>query len=108
MVFQFITSKYDMNSSGCVGGICPQLEIKLIDVPEMNNFSTDANQKGENIPRGEICVRGNSVFPGYYKDEQKTKEVIDDKGWLHSGYIVVYFYQMDLSRSLIELKIYLR
>ncbi|KAL4469388.1 hypothetical protein ABPG74_004641 [Tetrahymena malaccensis] len=83
--FQFCTSKYDMNSSGYVGGVGPQLEMKLIDVPEMNYFSTDKNEKGENIPRGEICVRGNSLFPGYYKDEEKTKEAIDNQGWLHSG-----------------------
>ncbi|KAL4469391.1 hypothetical protein ABPG74_004644 [Tetrahymena malaccensis] len=85
MGLQFMTSKNDKESCGYVGGVCPQLEMKLIDVPEMNYFSTDKNENGQNVPRGEICVRGSSVFAGYYKDEEKTKEAIDDEGWLHSG-----------------------
>lgn len=85
MGLEFFTSKSDIASSGTVGGISPQLEMKLIDVPEMNYFSTDKGEKGENIPRGEICVRGNSLFSGYYKDEEKTKEAIDHDGWLRSG-----------------------
>lgn len=65
--------------------------MKLLDVPEMNYFSTDKNEKGENVPRGEICVRGSSIFAGYYKEEEKTLEALDKEGWLHSGDIVLIY-----------------
>ena len=34
---------------------------------------------------GEILTRHGGVFKGYFKDEQSTREVIDEEGWLHTG-----------------------
>jgi long-chain acyl-CoA synthetase len=48
--------------SGHVGGILPSLEMKLVDVPEMDYFSTDKDEFGNPLPRGEICTRGASIF----------------------------------------------
>jgi fatty-acyl-CoA synthase len=63
--------------AGTVGKALPHIEIKIIDP------ATD-----EIVPvgvRGELCYRGFVVMAGYYKMPEKTAEVIDGDGWVHSG-----------------------
>jgi fatty-acyl-CoA synthase len=59
-----------------VGRIMPHLEVKIVD------------EEGRIVPRGapgELCTRGYSIMIGYWDEEQKTREVLDTAGWMHSG-----------------------
>ena len=60
-----------------VGKVQPHLEVKMIDPVT-----------GEITPpgvSGELCTRGYSVMHGYWGDEAKTREAIDDAQWMHTG-----------------------
>ena len=62
------THYYDFAS---VGVLCPGIEVK-IDNP---------NEDGE----GEILVKGPVVMMGYYKNPEKTAEVLTEDGWFSTG-----------------------
>lgn len=64
------------NRTQTVGKPIPYVEIKII-----NEFGhiCELNEPGE------VCIRGYSVMKCYWGDEEKTRDTIDDGGWLHSG-----------------------
>lgn len=64
--------------SGHVGPPLPCSMIKLINVPEL-----DYDVRRDHI--GEVCVKGTNIFKGYYKNREKTKEVLDEETWLRTG-----------------------
>jgi long-chain acyl-CoA synthetase len=51
---------------GTVGPALPRFELRIDD-------------------DGEILIRSETIFAGYLKDEQATRDVLDEDGWLHSG-----------------------
>ena len=64
--------------SGQVGGPLNNTKIRLRDIPEMNYLGS------ADPPKGEIEFWGTSVMSGYFKNKEKTDEVLND-GWLSSG-----------------------
>ncbi len=63
-----------------VGRIHPHVEVKVVD------------REGRIVPRGargELCTRGYSVMLGYWDEPEKTADVLDAGGWMHTGDIAV-------------------
>jgi fatty-acyl-CoA synthase len=59
-----------------VGRVHPHVQVKIID------------ENGRVTPRGvagELLTRGYSVMRGYWEDSERTREVIDAGGWMHTG-----------------------
>ena len=64
-----------------VGRVGPHIEVKVIDPAT-----------GRAVPRGtpgELCTRGYSVMLGYWRQPDKTAEVIDAARWMHTGDLAV-------------------
>lgn len=58
----------------------PTSELCLIDVPDMEYYSTDKPH-----PRGELLIRGPTVTTGYYKNDEETKKSFTEDGWFRTG-----------------------
>ncbi|KAK9942288.1 hypothetical protein M0R45_007962 [Rubus argutus] len=60
---------------GTVGVSITTIEARLESVPEMGYDALSS------VPRGQICLRGKTLFSGYHKREDLTEEVLID-GWV--------------------------
>src|SRR3954447_23908295 len=59
------------------------IDYKLVDVPDLGYFQTD-----QPYPRGELLVKTQDLFPGYYKRPEVTAEVFDADGYYRTGDVV--------------------
>ncbi|MDH3640050.1 MAG: AMP-binding protein, partial [Gammaproteobacteria bacterium] len=63
-----------------VGRVLPHTEVKIVD------------ENSHIVPighAGELLTRGYCVMPGYWNDPERTREAIDDAGWIGSGDVAV-------------------
>jgi fatty-acyl-CoA synthase len=74
--FQTATNDSFDRRVSTVGRVHPHVQVKIVDA------------EGRCVPRGvqgEIHTRGYSVMKGYWEDADRTREVLDDAGWMHTG-----------------------
>ena len=74
--FQTATDDSFERRVSTVGRVHPHVQVKIVDI------------QGRCVPRGvqgEIHTRGYSVMKGYWEDPDRTREVLDDAGWMHTG-----------------------
>ncbi len=64
-----------------VGKALPNVEVKIVEPGTSNEVARGV--------QGELCTRGYHVMKGYYKNEEATREAIDDEGWLHTGDLAI-------------------
>ncbi len=58
----------------------PVIDYKLADVPDLGYFRTDRPH-----PRGELLVKSDGLFPGYYQRPELTAEMFDSDGYYRTG-----------------------
>jgi long-chain acyl-CoA synthetase len=60
-----------------------------VNLPDRYRFGTVGpllpGVEGRLDEDGELLIRSPTVFAGYYHDEEATRAILDDKGWLHTG-----------------------
>ena len=61
----------------------PVVDYKLADVPDLGYFATDRP-----YPRGELLLKTENMFPGYYKRPEITADVFDAEGYYRTGDVV--------------------
>ena len=69
----------DMTVGNC-GTPLAGIEACLLSVPDMSYLVTDTPQ-----PRGELLLRGPTLFSGYYKNPDETAKAMTSDGWFKTG-----------------------
>lgn len=81
----------------------PVTDYKLVDVPELEYFTTDKPH-----PRGELYLKTTATIPGYYQHPELTAEIFDADGFYKTGDIMAeiapdHLVYLDRSNNVIKL-----
>jgi long-chain acyl-CoA synthetase len=97
-------------AAGCIGPPVPDIDLKIVDPSSRETKvgpddltprpSEDVDWDDDDAVTGEIAVRGEQVFEGYYGRPEKNEAVFDDEGWFYTEDIARvdddgYFWMVD-------------
>lgn len=85
-----------------IGKPASSCEARLVDPTTMEDVSGPGQT-------GELWIRGPHIMKGYLNNEQATREILLDNGWLKTGDIAYYdedydFFITDRLKELIKVK----
>ncbi|EXJ75357.1 uncharacterized protein A1O5_02053 [Cladophialophora psammophila CBS 110553] len=93
----------EKDATGSIGRLIPNLEMKLVD--------DDGNDLGEVYnTRGEMCLRGPTIVPGYYNNPSANAQSFDSERFYHTGDIgycdgtTKLWYIVDRKKELIKVR----
>ncbi|MDJ1430880.1 AMP-binding protein [Halostagnicola sp. A-GB9-2] len=102
--------------AGCIGPPLPGIDLKIVDPDTRETMvghddlhptpSEEIDFEDEEAVTGELAIRGDNVFEGYYNQPEKTAEVLDDEGWFYTEDIARvdadgYFWMVDRADDMI-------
>ena len=80
--------------AGCVGPALPGIDLKLVDPDTREEKITpddlnprpdpDIDYDDEDAVTGELAIKGDNVFEGYYNMPERTRQVKDEEGWFYT------------------------
>ncbi|AHG00807.1 hypothetical protein HALLA_08510 [Halostagnicola larsenii XH-48] len=102
--------------AGCIGPPLPGIDLKIVDPATRETIvgpadleptpSDEIEFDDEEAVTGELAIRGDNVFEGYYNRPEKTAKVLDDEGWFYTEDIARvdadgYFWMVDRADDMI-------
>ena len=76
----FVENRYGLTESTGFG---------IINTSQNKKYAASIGRKEAiaqvRLDDGELCLRGDTIFMGYYKDPESTAEVFDEDDWFHTG-----------------------
>lgn len=89
-----ICEGYGMTETSPIATVNPIENIHLgtIGIPVPSTLCKVIDDDGNELPLGEpgeLCVKGPQVMKGYWQNEEATRQMLDESGWLRTGDIAI-------------------